>query len=160
MAQVTGVEVAQHKSLAPATPVTAPYVLQVNRRPVRTKPIPCVERPLVRTGQEKIQRGAHEGVWCAQKRPRAHGARNTEHRAQSTEHRTQNTEHRARNTGHETRNTKHGTQSTGHETRDTKHGTRNTEHGARDRKMLPPLYGKLLGYVIVKQAPPSEKERL
>ena len=79
------------------------------RRPVRTATIPCVERPLVRTGHEKIQRGAHEGVWCAQKRPRAHGARNTEHRAQSTEHRTQNTEHRARNTGHETRSTEHGT---------------------------------------------------
>ena len=40
---------------------------------VRTKSIPCVKRPLVRTGQEEIQRGAHEGVWCAQNRPRAHG---------------------------------------------------------------------------------------
>ena len=149
MAQVTGVEVAQHKSLAPATPVTAPYVLQVNRRPVRTKPIPCVERPLVRTGQEKIQRGAHRN-----------GRVRTEHETQNTEHRAQNTEHRTQNTEHETRDTKHETRNTEHRARDTKHGTRNTEHGARDRKMLPPLYGKLLGYVIVKQAPPSEKERL
>ena len=42
-------------------------------RSVRTKSIPCVKRPLVRTGQGEIQRGAHEGAWCAQNRPRAHG---------------------------------------------------------------------------------------